>query len=71
MLKNPVAEAPNPRIHDLMPILDKDKSGTVRYPAGMKAFTWSVPRVLDAMNIGNGQATSRSNRYLFPTSQFL
>jgi len=67
MLKNPVAEAPNPRIHDLMPILDRDKSGTVRYPAGMKAFTWSVPRALAATRIDNGQATSRSDRYLFPT----
>ena len=71
MLKNPVAEAPDPLIHDLMPILDKDKSGTVRYPAGMKAFTWRVPRALAATSIGDGQVTSRSIRYLFLTNQFL
>jgi hypothetical protein len=71
MLKNLVAEAPDPCIHDLMLFLDRDKSETVQYAVGMKAFTWRVPRVLVAMRIGDGQVTSRSNRYLFSTSHIL
>ncbi len=39
MLKDPGAYVSNPRINDLIPILTREKSRTVRYSVEMKAST--------------------------------